>query len=323
MWQNYLRYKHAYHSIVILLLFVSCTSKQAEQPLNFTDMLLLSNISSFDITATDTNNHAVNWYYSSYFSVIPNLQIHSGYYPSNGELLVAHMFTGANTDKGTVIIIHGYTGGLRENHFKYFTQQFIKRGYRVIGLDLPGHEFSGGYRSSIKKFEDYGTMLLDFLAQNQGQLGSEVNLLGFSVGATAIFDAAQRNPLLLSTINKTALLVPFIKMKNSGWLAFGSAFTYTVRSRNEGPLEIYNISTVWIRKQREWEKAMRKNASTITDNSIFIAFAEKDKVIDYPAAIKFYTEKVPNATIVTYEGEDHNITKEHYQKFRNDVMAFF
>ncbi len=322
---------------LIAFLF-SCASREALQPPNFTDFLLLSSLGPFDMASKKTASPAIQNYFKVYFDVIPNLRMHSGYYISPRKpyladdagyisrdlLLSAHMLSGAQSDAGTVILIHGYNGTARYTHFQYFAQQFIKRGFRVVLLNLPGHEFSGGYRGSVESFEDYGNMVMAFLGQYRKQLGPKTYLIGMSTGSVSIFDAMRRDKDLFSSVDKVALIVPFLYIKNSGVLNFASYFANSVSSKKSGPLTTYNIPSKWIRKAQQWGKAREQERELqIQNQNVFIAFAEQDKVIDGKKAQEFYKEVYPNARIKAYAGQDHLLSKSGYEIFREEIMSFF
>lgn len=305
----------------------SCaTQREALQPQNFTDVYLLSRLGEFDINSTKENAPAVARYFKDYYEVIPDLRTYSGVYYSGDELLAAHLLRGTRTDAGTVILIHGYNGTMIEPHFEYFAQQFIKNGFRVVLLNLPGHEFSGGYRSAVNSFADYGAMVVNFLSQNKKSLGPAVYAVGISTGSVAIFDALRTSPEVRGIITKSALLVPFIRMRAAGLLEFGSYLSPSINSGRRGPMQIYNLSTRWIRQAGAWQKevsAAIKDSGPLDGKNIFIAFAEQDKAIQVAPSRDFYSQAFSAATVKTYAGQDHMFSKAGYEDVRSDVMQFF
>lgn len=309
--------------LIIIFVLITCTSYEASQPLNFTDIMLLSSIDKFDPIERDPASFAITYYFKPYADIIPNLTIHSGYYPSDNELLVAHFLTGTNSQSGTAILIHGFNGNALDTNLQYFAQQFIKNGYGVIILNLPGHGFSGGYRSSVDNFEEYGNMVTTFLHQYEKKLQNPLYMAGISTGALAIFDGARKDKIVNSSIEKYALIVPFLYMKHAGALEFGSYLTDSVHSRKSGPMTIYNIATKWIQKSQDWAKKRKKEQLIIKKDKVFITFAEDDNVINFKKSYDFYKKTYPNAKINVYPNQDHTFTKETYQAFRNDIMSFF
>ena len=340
MYKNYNQKKLQKYLIIFVCIaafLFSCKSQEISQPIDLTDFLLMSNLEPLNIKSEKSASLAIQNYFKRYFKIIPNLKINSGYYISprtpflsqdqgeisNDLLLVAHILTGEKSDKGTAVLVHGYTGSSRYVHFQYFAQQFIKNGYRVVLLNLPGHEFSGGYRGSVENFEDYGNMVIEFLSQYRTQLGKTVHMIGMSTGSISLFDAMRRNETLFSSINKVALIVPFLYVKNSGILNFASYFARSIRGKKSGPLTIYRIPGKWMREAHKWSKARNKETHQIQNKNVFIAFAEKDQTIDVKKSQRFYKMRYPYATIKTYAGQDHLLSKQGYENFQEDIMTFF
>lgn len=302
-------------SVTILL---GCVSKNSEFP-NYSETYLLQNMTSFSITEPAPNSKERLWYFNSYASVIPNLQIHSGVYLSSGEILAAHMLWGEQYDQGTVIMIHGYNGTILNTHFQYFAQQFIQKGYRVILLNIPGHEFSGGKRGNIKDFSDYRKMLVDFLKLTEGQLGENLVLIGHSVGAATIYDAFIQSPEVLQEVDTAVLIAPFKDLKFSGIYQLSAYFVPGINVEQEELLQLNRVSTEWILKVREWSKEI-ENYPTLVGKEMLIIFGEEDNVIKNEISQEFFNEKIKNKKIRTYKGQGHLLVKDGYKKFRTETM---
>lgn len=58
-----------------------------------------------------------------------------------------YIWNSEGDSKGTVLLIHGWNG--HTGNFSRFIPSLIEEGYKVVGIDLPGHGFSSGRYSNI------------------------------------------------------------------------------------------------------------------------------------------------------------------------------
>ncbi|MBL0954766.1 MAG: alpha/beta hydrolase [Leptospira sp.] len=58
-----------------------------------------------------------------------------------------YIWNSEGDSKGTILLIHGWNG--HTGNFSRFIPSLIEEGYKVIGIDLPGHGFSSGRYSNI------------------------------------------------------------------------------------------------------------------------------------------------------------------------------
>lgn len=306
-----------------MYLFITCTTThRVSSPQNFTENYLLEDIGLFNIEGKEVNNPAREWFFADYKMILPNIKIYSGYYPSEGDLMVAHMFTGSDTSKGTIIVIHGYNGTSRNEHFEYLAQQLIPRGFRFIVLNLPGHEFSGGYRGTVESFAHYRLMLKNFLLYNQGKLGEQIILVGHSVGAITIYDSYVHFPEIMSPITATVLLAPFNDLKNSEVYSIAPRMVPELIDKEATALGLYSRPTSWITKEIEWT-ARLKDYNPVTVENMLIIFGSKDKIIKSKKSIAFFNKQVIGAETRIYVGQNHTFTvygiEDDYLKLRTEL----
>lgn len=286
---------------------------------NFSEVFLLSDIPPFSIDNPQIDNAARQWYFEPYTTIIPNLTTYSGYYISDGELLVAHTLVGNKTTKGTIIMIGGYNSTPLVSSFQYFAQQFILEGFRVILLDVPGHGFSGGQRGDISSYKKYGNMIADFLVLTDGQLGDQIVMIGISVGAIAIYDAYIHNEQLMKQVNTSVLMSPFYDLKNSNLYLIGSKIVSGIYIEKEkSPLQISQLSGNWIKEQRKWTAQL--NDYPILNKKLLLVFGEQDEVIKYEKSRDFFNGKINNADYKIYPNQDHVFSNDGYKTVRTEIV---
>ncbi len=80
-------------------------------------------------------------------------------------------------DGPTVLVMHGWSS--RTTQFIYFVDALVLAGFRVIGVDAPGHGYSEGSRSDVLQF---GESILALVKQK----GEIDYILGHSMGGSAL-----------------------------------------------------------------------------------------------------------------------------------------
>ena len=325
--------KNKYLLLTIYIIFtaiglLSCGSNFRSPPVkNFTEVYLLDNMPTFSIDNPIWNNSHRERFFKVYYEHIPNLKTSTGLYFSHSDLLAAHLLEGENTDKGTLIMIHGYRGSLTFTFFQHLAKVYIERGYRVVLLNLPGHEFSGGYRGSVNDFTDYSDMINSFFTHTEGQLGEEVIMLGHSTGAISIYDAYIRYPETMRQVDATVLLSPFIGLNLDTVFAFSAVFIDGVLVEDyKAPMQFLVVPGSWIKELRNWSNKIKNYP--LLNEKLLLVFGSKDEVIKLQPSIDFYSKKIPAADVKVYEGQDHSffttmhnadMLQNDYKQVRKDV----
>lgn len=321
---------------------VGLKSPVEPSPTNFTEQYLMQDMGPLDLSNPEWGNPLREWYFSPFKkNMSEKIKMYSGLYPSHGDLMAAHIIQGSNANRGTLIFIHGYCESAITPYSLFLAEELIPKGYQIILLNLPGHEFSGGNRNAIEDFLYYGDMVRDFLIYTDGQLKGNLILSGHSVGATAIYDALVRNPELIDQVDASILITPFSNINLSSVLEVSSVVVDKLIVKNNfmniltedkddtTPLnnKYQYIPAGWIITQRKWS-AHLPSYPRIDVTNMLILFGDKDIVIDVNDSYKYYKEKT-NATIKMYAGQDHlfyntspklNETNSSIEYIKNDIL---
>lgn len=84
--------------------------------------------------------------------------------------------------------------------YEGLAEELNKAGYTTVAVDFPNHGSSGGVsRTSIEQYANFVEDLIPVLQENQ-IVGSEVVLVGWSMGGTTSYEVATRNPEWLDSI---------------------------------------------------------------------------------------------------------------------------
>lgn len=105
----------------------------------------------------------------------------------------------------TLLFVHGAA----QDHSAWALQSryFAHHGRNVLALDLPGHGRSAG--SALTSVEAIAAWTMRLLDASPASAGSKVTLIGHSLGALAVLEAAARFP---GRIDRIALLGPSVPM---------------------------------------------------------------------------------------------------------------
>ena len=113
-------------------------------------------------------------------------------FPSRDGLPLAGWLISAENAKGTIVLGHGYGGGLDEHDFRYAA--FLHRhGYRLLLFDFRGQGASGGhYRSMGAREQDDMLGAIEFL--KTAGLADRLGAFGVSMGAVVAYIVAAQQP---------------------------------------------------------------------------------------------------------------------------------
>lgn len=95
----------------------------------------------------------------------------------------------------TLIVVHGlYQNKLLSGYTKKLSEYLTPRGYNILSFDLRCHGESEGSLITFGYCEKYDVIgAIDYLKQ-QSEYGEKIALLGFSMGAATVIEAAGRDP---------------------------------------------------------------------------------------------------------------------------------
>eukprot|EP00184_Porphyridium_aerugineum_P006969 CAMPEP_0184695140 /NCGR_PEP_ID=MMETSP0313-20130426/2873_1 /TAXON_ID=2792 /ORGANISM="Porphyridium aerugineum, Strain SAG 1380-2" /LENGTH=520 /DNA_ID=CAMNT_0027153541 /DNA_START=12 /DNA_END=1570 /DNA_ORIENTATION=+ len=94
-----------------------------------------------------------------------------------------------------IFVLHGYNDhvGMFQDSIKYF----VRKGYSVVAIDLPGHGLSSGKQNSIHNFREYGDAFCDVIQDvlelsrsnpDFAFLHSPWNIFAHSTGSTTVIE---------------------------------------------------------------------------------------------------------------------------------------
>lgn len=220
--------------------------------------------------------------------------------------------------QGTVFLLHGYLdhSALRVP----LVLDFVKLGWMVVGVDLPGHGLSSGNRGDIDGFDSYRLALES--AMNLHDWPKPWRAVGHSTGAAAILTTIQHRGsaeafdfiVLESPLVRSFMWGPSIWLKN---MAEGEVEKLPRRSAKSQAEEPYRqlimkeplyISTVplhfvtaveaYYRSTLEW-KPMK--------GRMLILQGKRDTALDVDYNVPFLRSIFPEAEIVEIERGRHHL----------------
>lgn len=133
--------------------------------------------------------------------------------PSGRALALVRKQAAAGSDRGPVLLIHGWGQNRYSWHLseRSFANYLADRGYDVFNLELTGHGRSKDFGTApAERFEDYVQDACAVVrAVSRASSGGGVFLLGHSLGGTVCYAAAPRVAPLLAGIVTFAGLFTF------------------------------------------------------------------------------------------------------------------
>ncbi len=235
---------------------------------------------------------------------VPNAKYYPIWFNSIGDKMSAFVYKTDTSNRGTVLVIHGYAGN--NLGYRHIIPRLLKENYTVIALTLPGHAISGGARGDIDKFENYGIVIDDLLTQIRGKVPPVNYAIGHSTGGTSLLIYNQNfgwdfskviliAPLIRSTMWYASLTArfltkPFIQYYNTAWSEL---------------LAVQVFPMHWLDELKKWNKRSKKYQEM--DDKILVLQGSLDKVVDWKYNTKFIQKLYPNSELILYENGDHVI----------------
>ena len=103
-------------------------------------------------------------------------------------------FPANNASSKTLILVHGLSQDkLISGHTKKIVEYLTPKGYNILSFDLRCHGESYGSMITFGCHEKYDVMgAIDYL-KSRGKVGEKIALLGFSMGAVSVIEAAEKD----------------------------------------------------------------------------------------------------------------------------------
>lgn len=244
--------------------------------------------------------------FDSYYLECLGDDINATYYPiwfkSLDDKMNGIIFKPGSNSKGTILMIHGYAGNIKG--FRVMISRFLREGYTVAALSLPGHGLAGGERGDIDNFNDYGILVRDFLKSIRGKVPEPMFAVSHSTGCSALIIHNQKYswkfrkvvfiaPLVrsyswhLSVVGRV-LTKPFVNYYNTPWT---------------GVLAVHVFPMHWFDELYDWNKSVEGYKKQSDDLLVFQG--EKDKVVSWEYNVDYLKRKYRNSNFIYYPDADH------------------
>jgi pimeloyl-ACP methyl ester carboxylesterase len=208
-------------------------------------------------------------------------------WPFESASLAVHSYWGP-ADAPVVLLVHGWGGHAAQ--MRPLADALRERGLRPVIVEMPGHGFSGGMRSTLPQF----ARALDYVCNRLGQQGSKVRMVvAHSLGATAAAYAASRG----LSIERLVLLAPaasapaFTRM-------FAQVFGLTERTRAAMQARIEARESMLMPLFEAAVAGPRVKVATLVVH-------DRDDAMNRFADGQAYADTVPNARLFATEGLGH------------------
>ena len=228
--------------------------------------------------------------------------------------------------KGVVMIVHGYFDHM--GLFEHLTDFLLKRGYGVVGFDLPGHGLSSGERASIESFDHYVDVFDELLKMVHQGFTCPVSAIGQSTGGAILLKhlALSHEREISPGLDKVTLLAPLIEP--AMWW-FNKWVYALVRKRVKGikrkfrknsedpafldflkkdPLQARQLPMPWLGAMKRWVNEARKMHPC--PYPVNILQGKKDATLAWRANTKLLKKKYPNSQITLLDDVKHHMVNE-------------
>ena len=235
-----------------------------------------------------------------------------------------------NADAPTVVMIHGFTGS-KENWYPLAAR--LRGRYRIVIPDLPGWGDSERIKGTDYGFVAQAERVSDFIRQVARQPGSEVVLLGHSMGGGIVALTAADHPDEVARVglfdaagvrfkdNQFGLDVlagknPFGVEDDASLKRYIDTVFHVEDAKPAIPWPASRALIGWRKQQAQFEQEVLDRigrseerflpgeAAAGIDQPALLLWCRQDAVIDY-SAMDLYAMKMPQATKVLLDGCGH------------------
>ena len=233
--------------------------------------------------------------------------------------------------RGTVILLHGDSGGVRSDKYLVPLASLLSdAGYRVVYLDLRAQGDSTGKYVNIGGRIDQKdfSQVLDYL-QSHHLAGKSVIVIGISYGANVAPALAAGDPRVAAAVclSTGPSLLNFYATYHEG--------PYKEQMKRLYPLE-YIFVLPWL-SEEDWQKAATRagqlgdfDPDSAADSAVWITKTKvpvllvhgtKDMNVPLSCSQRIQDARPDNTTFIKYEGEDHSSYLPR-DDFRQAVLAW-
>jgi alpha-beta hydrolase superfamily lysophospholipase len=260
-----------------------------------------------------------------------------GSFESAGFTLVAHLYEPVQYT-ATVVLLHGYLN--HSGQFRHLIQHLLDNQYAVAVFDLPGHGLSSGEQVVIDSFDQYVTVMQDFMRIVKDRLNGPFHVVGFSTGAAILVEMLLGNSA--DDFERIILAAPLIHWtayeQSKGTYKVYKQFTDTIarfhrKNSSDKEFLVFNktrdylhskhLSLKWVKALFDWNDKIEPMDAC--DREVLVIQGDKDGTVDWKYNMKLLDEKFPVAKVEMIPGANHelfNETPEYKQQALNFVSDY-
>lgn len=256
----------------------------------------------------------------------PEQQHYAGLLSIAGFHVVAQIWQ-PQQPTATAYIVHGLYDHIGLYH--QLVHYCLKRNWRVVAFDLPGHGLSSGKRCAINSFQQYDQVFTKILTNICLHFSEPIHVFGQSTGGAIIANYLLRYQVKQSNspFASVNLISPLVRPK--GWLKI-KLFLPLVRLykthlqrgvstnshdraflefvQHQDPLQTKQLALSWIEAVIDWNTFIKKRPPVNADLNIVQGTDDYSVLWKYNMA--FLKEKLPNAQIKLINDARHHLVNE-------------
>jgi alpha-beta hydrolase superfamily lysophospholipase len=200
---------------------------------------------------------------------------------------------------GHLVLFHGFLGS--QALWRSTLGHFLKQGFNVVLVDLPGHGFATGIRGAIDNFDDYGLLIRAALDWYRARVPGQDGLIlgGHSTGATGIIQYLKSPTHKIEGIFMVNPLLHHVYWgvgQFAAWLLQGLAPYHKPLFTPDAYLGPSYFPASWPVRLGEWNSRLPRVIET--EIPLLIHQGTSDEVVDFYYNIPRMKELFPKATII-------------------------
>jgi alpha-beta hydrolase superfamily lysophospholipase len=257
-----------------------------------------------------------------------------GTFESGGMKLAAQFYRPLQSDRGTVIVVHGYLD--HAGCARHLINRLVTEGYNVAAYDHPGHGLSEGRRVSTENFAIYEAAFSKFVSVVRSTLPGPYDVVAHSMGGTAVIDHLQTHKS--SGLRRVVLISPLIQDATPKHLKrFGHVISPLInympripensssdlglaKSIKADPLQSRFVSTHWSRSFARWQRLSRIKKPQPSVRSPLVFNAGIETVIDGKTSDRWMRRTFPDGQFRMIDGGRHQLLNEA-EPMREQVLG--